>query len=451
MSQQIPHDSTLDATFALWNEGYEFIWNRCKRLQTDMFVTRLLGRTAICIHGRDAAALFYDESKFRRQGAIPRRVVNSLFGTRGVQSLDDEAHRHRKAAFLAVTDQASLERLMEHMAREWRAAITRWERAKRVVLFDEAQRILTRAACDWAGVPLEPPELDERARDFGLMVDAFGGMGPRLWKGKAARSRTERWITRVIGDVRAGLLQVPASSPLHVMAHHTELDGALLTPEDAAVELINVIRPTVALSWYITFAALALREQPHARERIAREPVGEGAGAYATLFMHEVRRHYPFTPYLVAKVRAPFEWRGQQFRTGVRVLLDVYGNSHDPALWDHPDEFRPERFRTWRYDPFSFIPQGGADPRTGHRCPGEMIVMHGLALALHFLTRGITYRVPRQNLQYNLRRMPTRPKSGFVMRDVRSTPAVDAPAPRLPSQPVRAPRSEPFAPALSLL
>jgi fatty-acid peroxygenase len=113
-------------------------------------------------------------------------------------------------------------------------------------------------------------------------------------------------------------------------------------------------------------------------------------------------------------------------------LLDVYGTNHDPALWDHPDEFRPERFKSWRTDPFALIPQGGADPVRGHRCPGEIITMHGLSLALHFLTRCATYRVPKQDLSYSLRRMPTRPKSGFVMSNVRATPALDAPAPRLP-------------------
>ena len=48
--------------------------------------------------------------------------------------------------------------------------------------FDEAKKVLCRAACEWAGVPLKDSEVKERAEDFTDMVDAFGAVGPRHWK-----------------------------------------------------------------------------------------------------------------------------------------------------------------------------------------------------------------------------------------------------------------------------
>jgi fatty-acid peroxygenase len=432
-SQSVPKDPALDGTFGMLTEGYNYIWNRCQRFQSHIFSTRILGKKAVCIHGREAAALFYDESKLQRAGAIPRRVIESLFGQHAVHTLDDAPHRRRKAAFLSLMEETSMSYLMNIFAREWRLAIRRWEAAHTVVLFDEVQRLLTRSVCEWAGVPLDERDVTRRARDLIAMVDAFGAAGPRLWKGKAARRRTERWITGLIEAAREGRLDREPGCALFELARHADEEGRLLPARNAAIELINVLRPTVALTWYITFAALALRTQAHAREKIAREPIGEGVGEYTELFMQEVRRFYPFTPYLAAKVRAPFEWRGHHFERGTLVLLDVYGNNHDPALWDNPEDFRPERFKLWRSDPFSFIPQGGGDPRHGHRCPGEWITMHGVALALHFLTRCMTFHVPKQDLSFSLRRMPTRPKSGFVIRDVVATETLDGPVPRLPS------------------
>ncbi|HKU36673.1 MAG TPA: cytochrome P450 [Polyangiales bacterium] len=434
MSSSIPRDPTIDSTLALWREGYEFIWNRCRRFDTDLFATRVMGRKTLCIHGVEAAALFYDESKFERHGALPRRVVTSLFGKGAVHTLDDAAHRQRKAAFMSLMSPVSLQRLMDEAAQCWRRAIRGWQYEKSVVLLDETQRILTEAVCNWAGVPLRRGELARRARDLSAMVDAFGGVGPRLWRGKAARMRTERWIGRCIDDVRRRRLYAAPNSALYVMAHLLDSDRRPLDTKTAAVELINVLRPTVAVSWYIAFAAHALHEHPEAREKIAREKVGEGAGEYADLFMQEVRRFYPFTPFLGARVRSRFEWRGQTFEPGTLVLLDVHGTDHDPKLWDQPETFRPERFRSWNGSAFDFIPQGGGQHATGHRCPGEWITMHNLVLALHFLTRCMSYQVaPRQDLSIDLTRMPTQPASGVVIRHVRATEGLDRPAPRLPS------------------
>jgi fatty-acid peroxygenase len=429
----IPRDPALDSTLALFREGYEFIWNRCKRFQSELFQARFMGKPALCIHGRDAAQLFYDDSKLQRGGAVPRRIVTSLFGKHGIQTLDGSAHRHRKAAFLALMNATNLQRLMDETAQHWRRSIMEWEQSETVVLFDETQRLLTRAACAWAGVPLDAREVSRRARDFCQMVDAFGGAGPRLWKGKLARARAERWMEGVVQEARSSGLRAEPGTALQVMAALRAESGELLPARVAAVELLNVIRPTVAISWYISFAALALHQHPDSRLELAAETPGEAAEGYAHLFVQEVRRFYPFAPFLGARVRAPFAWRGHHFEPGTLVLLDVYGTHHDPQIWAAPEEFRPERFAGWNGDSFGFIAQGGGDPARGHRCAGEWITMHQLTLALHFLTRCVQYDVPPQDLRFDLARMPTRPRSGFVMSGLRSTPALLGPTPRLPS------------------
>ena len=109
----IPRDPALDGTLSVLREGHDFIWSRCRRFHSDLFETRLLGRRAVCIHGADAARLFYDEDKFERHGALPRRVVTSLFGKHGVQTLDGAAHERRKGMFLQLMTQANMERLMD--------------------------------------------------------------------------------------------------------------------------------------------------------------------------------------------------------------------------------------------------------------------------------------------------------------------------------------------------
>ena len=56
--RNIPKDPLPDSTLALYFEGYEFISNRCRRFNSDLFQTRLLLRKAICMRGEEAARSF---------------------------------------------------------------------------------------------------------------------------------------------------------------------------------------------------------------------------------------------------------------------------------------------------------------------------------------------------------------------------------------------------------
>lgn len=82
-------------------------------------------------------------------------------------------------------------------------------------------------------------------------------------------------------------------------------------------------------------------------------------------------------------------------------------------------EFLPERFRHWNRIAFNFIPHGGGDRHAHHRCPGEDITIALMKVALRFLAKELTYRVPQQNLRISMSRIPTLPHSGFVMEKVR--------------------------------
>ncbi|UYZ65138.1 cytochrome P450 [Hymenobacter weizhouensis] len=304
------------------------------------------------------------------------------------------------------------------------------------MLFPEVQDILCRAACAWCQVPLREAEVRRRAADFGAMVDAFGAVGARHSRGKQARQRAESWIRDVIRHVRRGSLRPAHNSPLAAIARHREPDGKLLSDQMAAVELINLLRPIVAIATYVTFAAVALHGHPSYRQ-LLQNPEED----YTELFVQEVRRHSPLAPFLGARVCEDFTWHGYRFPKGRLVLLDVYGTNHDPHLWPDPDTFWPDRFRNWQENPFDFIPQGGGGYATGHRCAGEWITIEVLKHAVTFLSSRLRYELPPQDLGYDLSRMPTLPRSGFVMRNVQ---LVGEPAHPLPAVPVEEASGCPF-------
>lgn len=413
----IPKDKALDSTLALLREAYNFIPNRCGRLRTDMFETRLMGQKVICVSGEEGAGMFYQPDRFTRRHAIPPTALLLLQDLGSVQLLDGEAHRLRKQMFMSIMRPERIAELTQRFAGQWHQRLRQWESAEQVVLHHEVERLLCGAVCEWAGLPLTEAALQQRTREFSAMIDGAGAVGPRNWRGMRLRSRTENWIRSVVTMIRAGHMQVPDNSAAQIIALHRDADGKLLDTDVAAVELINILRPTVAVARYITFAALALHRYPDVRQRLLAEDADEND--YLGCFVQEVRRFYPFFPAVGGRVREEFTWRGLNFAKGSWVLLDIYGTNHDPRIWKDPQTFNPEHFREWNGSPNNFIPQGGGDFDLGHRCAGEWLTIELVKTATRLLLSSMTYEVPRQDLRIDMSRMPAIPESRFVISKVR--------------------------------
>jgi fatty-acid peroxygenase len=409
----LPRDKAFDNSLALMREGYAFVGSRCDRLGSDAFRTRIMMTPVVCMRGEEAARVFFQPGRFTRVGALPKPTVWLLQDEGSVQMMDGEAHRHRKAMFMATMTPPSIAALTASFADAWREALPAWQKSGRIELHRAVGEVLTRAVTRWAGLPIPPGEVRQRTRELMGMIEYAGGIGPgRLWAG-VQRRRCERWAAQRIARVRRGEEEATTGSPLAIIATHRDASGALLDESIAAVELLNVLRPVVAVARFIVFAALALHHHPNWRAVFAGGEEGD-----LEPFVLEVRRYYPFFPALGGKVLQPFSWLGHSFKRGDWVLMDLYGTDHDARLWPEPQAFRPERFRNWPGNPFTLIPQGGGDFYNGHRCPGEWITIALMQEAVRLLTRAMRYEVPAQDLSISLSRMPALPASGFVIADV---------------------------------
>lgn len=411
---EIPDDGVLDSSISFKREGYLFIKNRIDRLHADLFQTRMLGMPVICMSGREAAGLFYDPKHFRRAGAIPKMIQDTVTGENSIQNLDGKKHRERKRFFLDLASERQQKQISELTMAQWMEAVPEWEKSETVVLFEEARYVLLRTACRWCGMPLCENEVKGRADDFYDILDSLSGMGGRYVKGFAARKRTEEWVRSAVEDTRSGRLNPNTDSALCRIAFFNQYDGSLLDVQTAASELINVLLPTVAVATYVVFSALALQEHPEWKNKLR-----SGGREEYSLFAQEVRRFYPFAPFLAAKVKDDFTWNGCLFHKDRLVLLDLYGTDHDPRIWQDSNEFRPERFRERETGPYDLVATGGGSVLEGHRSPGEPIAARIMEVSLDFLVNRIDYETPLQDFGFRMDRMPTFPNSGFLMSKVR--------------------------------
>ncbi|MFE9438867.1 cytochrome P450 [Streptomyces sp. NPDC006602] len=402
----------VDSSLALLAKGYAWLPDRRRRAPGPVVRARLMGQHTVALHGPEAVRFFYDERHVERGTALPGPVLSTLFGHGAVHTLDGPAHRARKDMFLSLlTGPEAVAGLVEDVTGVWDEAVPSWTRRPSVVLFDETSQVLTRGVCRWAGIPLDDP--GPVARDLVAMVDGFATPGPRHWRARSARARSEAWLGRLVEDVREGTATAPAGSALDVVVRHRDVDGRLLDPHTAAVELLNVIRPTVAVCWFVAYAGHALHRGPDIRERLR-----EDDPAYTVAFAHELRRFYPFAPFLGGRAVTDLEWRGEPIPSGAMILLDLYGQNHDLDLWDDPYTFEPRRFVGRPPQRDELVPQGGGDRATGHRCPGEDVTIALLTTLAPRLAR-LEYDVPEQDLRIPLNRIPARVRSGFVIGAVR--------------------------------
>ena len=101
-------------------------------------------------------------------------------------------------------------------------------------------------------------------------------------------------------------------------------------------------------------------------------------------FVHELLRIYPPAWAISREVKENVELGGRILKKGSTVFVPIYTMHHDPQLWEEPELFNPERFKTFdrkskHYMPFGFGPR---------MCIGNHFALLELALFFHtFLSK----------------------------------------------------------------
>lgn len=400
----------MESSIGIITKGYPYFKEKFEKEGTYIIKTRLLLQRAYVIKGHEAARLFYNNEYFRRKKATPKRFQKTLFGEGGVQGLDGEKHLQRKSMFMQHMNDESLQRIESLFATNWNKAQKEWARHENIVLFHEAEQVLFKTACEWTGVPFDGEDAGKLTSLLSAMIDASGGVGWRHYKGRHARSKAEHWLKQIIIEVRHGKRKVSSDSVLKNFIYTTDTTGNLLPSGIVAVEILNLLRPIVAIARYIVFIAHALHKNADYAEKLK---VHKELNHW---FVQEVRRYYPFFPFVAAKTVKSFNWHKVHFKKNTRVLLDLYSTNHDDNLWPEPDKFNPYRFQGNNIDSFNLIPQGGGDFNTNHRCAGEWITIRIMEKSLDLLVNQMKYTVPPQDLSIAQNRIPAIPESRFIIK-----------------------------------
>lgn len=409
-TRSMPGHAWMDSSLAFIKEGYPFIRNRCAAYGSPVFQTRLLGKRTLCLSGAEAASLFYDASRFVRTAtSTPAPLRNILLGTGGVQGLDGEAHAVRKQAFLDILSPARAEALVKLYAAAWEKRIRMLPPGQSLEFLPWVERLLCDVVVEWAGVPtLSTREAEVFTRRLAAMIDGAGRMDTRMplaWlRRKACERQAAQWIT----SYREDRLHAPQGSAVALLAQHSDHRAQLLPAKVAAVELLNILRPVVAVGRFLLFGLIELNRYPAWRERLRNDPC-------ARMFAEEVRRYYAFFPMVAAYVRETFEWHGYRFEKGTRTLFDLFGTNRDPALWGNPDAFQPEQLLGCPMA--AAIVSQGSGEYSYHRCPGEPLTLMLMERTFVMLAQSMEWSLISAEVDFA--RLPMLPEKPVVMTGVK--------------------------------
>ncbi len=298
-----------------------------------------------------------------------------------------------------------------------KAVIERWK-TKPGNIYDDVAVAYGRAAFRWAGVPTSDEELNKRATQMSHLLDTFGEVKQNVlaW---IDRKKLDKWAEELIQGVRSGATAVDADSVVQHMADLRDEKGELVSAKLAGIELQNLTRPTVAVSRFAAFAAVALVQNPEWAQKVKAE-VEESGGRLinlpiSTAFAQETRRVYPFVPMLPGFVTKDAEVSGCPVQKGQRVLMDILGTHTSPKVWENPSEFNPQRFLDIEdYEQVKgFLPQGGGSVQDGHRCPGEKIAVAALSSTIAALSAdNVTIAQEADDTTFSMTQLLTRPSTG---------------------------------------
>ena len=400
----------------LYNKGYHLLGELREDVGAPVVRAKFLTKDITVIYGEAAARKFYDPANFKREGAMPKPVLKTLFGEDGVQTLDGQEHHHRKNYFM---DLMTPERMEDY--RNILAAKLSQELEKQhgeFELFDLANRVLFTAICEWSGINLERYDaetIDKLAKNQISMISGAVTSPIDHVKGISNRNESEKWAKDLIEEARQHPVPGKGNHALYTFAHATNLDGELLPVEVAAVELLNIIRPTVALTVWMALMGHALFANRDVYDALKKD-----FDNLQDPFIQEMRRYYPFFPMLPAIAVNDVEVDGYLIPKDSWVVLDLYGSNHDERAIKSPEQFDMARYvgkaKDLSYEEeYEMIAQGGGRFRDMHRCAGEWITLHSMRVFSDQLVNAFEFTVPEQDWTIPMNQFPTYPNSKALL------------------------------------
>jgi cytochrome P450 len=314
----------------------------------------------------------------------------------------------RRRALQPIFTKHHVPRFAGHMAEVAEQLADRWALGATVDL-DADCRAMTLGAL---GHSILATDLADRTQVVGAALRAGGKWAadralrpinpPRWWptrgqrKARAARASLHALAAEILRACRADPTR---DAPLvrALMQTTDPQTGQPLSDRAICDELVLfLLAGHDTTSTVLTYALWALGHRPELQQRVAAEAEALGDRRlthedvprlrYTMQVLHEAMRLCPPAPAVGRTMMADIEADGYRLPAGTVAIVAIYAMHRDPALWEDPLRFDPDRFsleRSKGRDRWQYLPFGGG-PRG---CMGDHFAMLEASLALATILR----------------------------------------------------------------
>ncbi|PND54793.1 cytochrome P450 [Mycobacterium sp. ENV421] len=350
---------------------------------------------------------------FVDRGTLPWMVAHRrLVGGNMLDLPHDEWLRRRRTIQPLFTRQ-SVTRFAGHMTEAAEQTTRRWSNKAEVDFAADIPAMTLRAL----GLSILGQDLGARAESVGpAMRAAFKWVADRAtrpinapWWVSTPKRRQAQRATDAVRQLGTEILRECRADPgrdapvVHALIAATDPQtGRALSDDEICDQLCEfMFAGHDTVSTVLTYALWALGRHRDLQDRVAAEVAGVGDHSltpddvarlgFSVRVLHEAMRLCPPGPSLPRMVMKDIDVAGYRVEAGTVVIVGAYAMHRDPALWDDPLEFDPDRFspeNSKSRDRWQYVPFGGG-PRA---CSGSHFVMLESTLALATIIRATEIR-----------------------------------------------------------
>jgi cytochrome P450 len=376
-------------TIAVWRDPLRYLgW--CRRRYGSRFTIRTLGLPPLVfMSGRDDIMAIVQAPADVLYPGAGAAVIAPLVGEDSFMLAEEDKHLEGRRAIMPAFRHQRVQAHTEMVNDIVRREVASWPRDRPVAIHPYLRSLTLRVILRTIFGQENSRQHELHARLLRMLTITAsltlqeGQLRPippwrRLWSGfLSERAAVQRLIDELISEEahaparESGLLTM-------LLQGSASSEDCDVDPTQIRADLLSVIlagHETTASELAWAFQLLA--HNPATAARVV-DSLDNGEDRLLTATVQEVLRHRPVFLFTIPRVvNAPFEIAGRTFDPPVHLMGCIYLMQHDPATYDDPERFWPERFLATE-PPEVWMPWGGGRKR----CPGHHLAMLEMQLVL---------------------------------------------------------------------